>query len=105
MKDGAKREFDRALVGIDAAYAELRKLGGVACDGFRNEGGRLEYCLGTYEGYDITLSVGDSGSRIYAATNCHYPSLYVLMDMVPELERAADKLREGVERLKPTNRS
>jgi hypothetical protein len=105
MRDGVRREFVRALEIIDAAYAELMRLGGSACEGFREENGRLEYDLGTYEGYGMTLSVGAEGSQIYAETNCHYPSLYVLMDRIPYLEKAAEKLHEEVERLKPTNKS
>lgn len=105
MRDSVRSEFARVLESIDAAYAELLRLGGRACEGFREENGRLEYGLGTYEGYDITLSVGDDGSQIYAATNCHFPSLYVLSDRIPELEKAADRLRRGADRLKPANRS
>jgi hypothetical protein len=100
MGDGVRREFVRTLEIIDAAYAELLRLGGSACEGFREENGRLEYDLGTYEGYDITLSVGDGGSRIYAATNCHYPSLYILHDRLPDLDKAAENLRKESERLK-----
>jgi len=105
MKDDFRLEFDRALERIDAAYAELLRLGGRMCDGFYEEDGCLKYDLGTHEGYGIFLSVGGDGSRIYAATNCHYPSLFVLMDRIPELKKAEEKLREEVERIKSTNRS
>ena len=99
MKDGFRLEFDRALGRIDAAYAELLRLGGRTCDGFYDEDGCLKYDLGVHEGYDIFLSVGGGGSRIYAATNCHYPSLYILRDRLPELKKAAETLWKEVKRL------
>jgi len=39
MGDGVRREFVRTLEIIDAAYAELLRLGGSACEGFREENG------------------------------------------------------------------
>ncbi|MCX6820596.1 MAG: hypothetical protein NT016_01455 [Candidatus Aenigmarchaeota archaeon] len=105
MRVDARREFERAFREIDAAYAELRRLGGRACEGFSEEGGCMKCGLGTYEGYDITLSVGDGGSQIYAATNCHYPSLYILSDRLPELYKAAENLRKEVKRLEEDTRA
>jgi len=105
MKDDFRLEFDRALERIDTAYAELLRLGGRTCDGFREEGDCLKCGLGTYEGYDIVLSVSGEGSSIYANTNCHYPSLYVMKDVLPNLKNVAKNLEIEVKNLKEVVRT
>jgi hypothetical protein len=104
MKDDFRLELGRALERIDAAYAELLRLGGRTCDGFYEEDGCLKYGLGVHEGYDIFLSLNGEGSRIYAATNCHYPSLYVMKDVLPNLKNAAKNLEIEVKNLKEVAR-